>query len=434
MSWIQDIFSPETRKWEDFYRNRWQHDRRVRSTHGVNCTGGCSWMVFVKNGIVTWELQATDYPKLKGDVPPYEPRGCQRGISSSWYIYSPIRVKYPYIRGALLDLYREAKEKYGDPVLAWDAVVSNPESRKRYQRARGKGGFRQGTWEESLEIIAASTVHTIKEHGPDRVVGFSPIPAMSMLSYAAGARFLQLMGGVALSFYDWYSDLPNASPETWGEQTDVAESADWYHSKFVACVGSNVTMTRTPDAHFLTESRHNGTKVVVFSPDFSMVSKSADQWLPINAGQDGAFWMAVNHVILKEFFEDKDTPMFTEYIKNFSDTPFLVSLKKTGNEYRAGRFLNASQVDGYKDVENSEWKYLVFDKNTNKIRMPKGSVGHRWQTEKGHWNLEMKDDLDGKEIDPELTFIDSSDDVLDFVTDDFAGDKTVKREIPVKYV
>ena len=66
-------------------------------------------------------------------------------------------------------------------------------------------------------------VHTIKTHGPDRIAGFSPIPAMSMISYAAGARLLQLIGGVSLSFYDWYCDLPPASPETWGEQTDVHE-------------------------------------------------------------------------------------------------------------------------------------------------------------------------------------------------------------------
>jgi nitrate reductase alpha subunit len=34
----------------------------VRSTHGVNCTGSCSWKVFVKDGIITWESQQTDYP------------------------------------------------------------------------------------------------------------------------------------------------------------------------------------------------------------------------------------------------------------------------------------------------------------------------------------------------------------------------------------
>ena len=27
---------------EDSYRERWRHDKVVRSTHGVNCTGSCS--------------------------------------------------------------------------------------------------------------------------------------------------------------------------------------------------------------------------------------------------------------------------------------------------------------------------------------------------------------------------------------------------------
>ena len=30
------------RDWEDSYRQRWQFDKIVRSTHGVNCTGSCS--------------------------------------------------------------------------------------------------------------------------------------------------------------------------------------------------------------------------------------------------------------------------------------------------------------------------------------------------------------------------------------------------------
>ena len=77
-------------------------------------------------------------------------------------------------------------------------------------------------------------VSTVKRYGPDRVIGFSPIPAISEISYAAGSRFLSLLGGVPMSFYDWYCDLPNASPEIWGEQTDVHESADWYNARFIA--------------------------------------------------------------------------------------------------------------------------------------------------------------------------------------------------------
>ena len=36
------VATGEDRTWEDAYRNRWAHDKIVRSTHGVNCTGSCS--------------------------------------------------------------------------------------------------------------------------------------------------------------------------------------------------------------------------------------------------------------------------------------------------------------------------------------------------------------------------------------------------------
>jgi len=58
-------------------------------------TGSCSWKVYVKGGIVTWETQQTDYPRTRPDLPNHEPRGCARGASYSWYLYSGNRVKYP---------------------------------------------------------------------------------------------------------------------------------------------------------------------------------------------------------------------------------------------------------------------------------------------------------------------------------------------------
>ena len=79
----------DTRASEESYRERWRHDKEVRSTHGVNCTGSCSWKVCVKDGIITWESQQVDYPSIGPDSPEYEPRGCPRGASFSWYTYSP---------------------------------------------------------------------------------------------------------------------------------------------------------------------------------------------------------------------------------------------------------------------------------------------------------------------------------------------------------
>ena len=438
--WIKDQHDPKLRDWEEFYRNRWQHDKIVRSTHGVNCTGGCTWQIYVKDGIVTWEMQGLDYPALEAGLPPYEPRGCQRGISFSWYIYSPLRVKYPYARGALLDLWKQARAQHEDPVEAWQSLVENPEARARWQRARGKGGFRRIDWDSIVELIAASNIYTIKKWGPDRIAGFSPIPAMSMISYAGGSRMLQLMGAVSLSFYDWYSDLPPASPETWGEQTDVAESADWFNSKLLAVMGANLNMTRTPDCHFAAEARYNGTKMWVFSPDFSQVAKYADEWIALNAGQDGAWWMAVNHVLLKEFHHDKQTPYFTSYLRKFSDAPFLIVLdEQEGDALRPGRLLRANRLERYGAVENGDWQFLMWDEKESRPKMPMGSVGFRWakhggKGHKGKWNLLLKDGLDHSDIHPALTFLHDNDGIEQVSLDDFGEGVILTRGVPVKRI
>ncbi len=43
--------------------------------------------------------------------------------------------------------------------------------------------------------------------------------------------------------------------------------------------------------------------------------------------------------------------------------------------------------------------------------MPRGTLGFRWQHEKGQWNLEMKDGVDGQDIDARTTFLEANDGV-----------------------
>ncbi|WP_223830515.1 nitrate reductase subunit alpha [Nocardiopsis quinghaiensis] len=373
---------------DTFYRDRWNHDKVVRSTHGVNCTGSCSWKVYVKDGIITWEGQQTDYPSVGPDRPEYEPRGCPRGAAFSWYTYSPTRVRYPYVRGVLLDMYREAKRRTGDPVLAWADIVSDPERSRRYKAVRGKGGLVRASWDEAVEMAAAAHVHTTKEFGPDRVAGFSPIPAMSMVSQAAGSRFYSLIGGTMLSFYDWYADLPVASPQVFGDQTDVPESGDWWDAGYLIMWGSNVPVTRTPDAHWMVEARYRGQKVVVVSPDYADSTKFADEWLAAQPGTDGALAMAMGHVLLKEFFVDRTTPYFDDYVKRYTDLPFLVRLDRDGDSYRPGKFLTADDLGD--TGENAAFKTVLLDERTDEATVPNGSLGFRYGDEgKGRWNLEL---------------------------------------------
>jgi nitrate reductase / nitrite oxidoreductase, alpha subunit len=435
------VVTKEDRTWEDAYRKRWQHDKIVRSTHGANCTGSCSWKIYVKGGIVTWETQQTDYPRTRPDLPNHEPRGCSRGASYSWYLYSGNRLKHPLIRSRLLKAWREARA-IREPVAAWGSIVEDPTKRASYVKLRGHGGFVRADWAEVNEIIAAANAYTAKKHGPDRIIGFSPIPAMSMVSYAAGSRYLSLLGGTCMSFYDWYCDLPPASPQTWGEQTDVPESADWYNSGFIMLWGSNVPQTRTPDAHFFTEARYKGAKAVVISPDYSEASKFGDIWLSPKQGTDAALAMAFGHVILKEFYLDRQVDYFQEYARQYTDMPMLVRLVKKDGRLQPDRLLRASDFDGSLNEDNNpEWKTIAFDKNAGRVVCPRGSIGFRWG-EKGKWNLEEKS-ANGDDTDLSISLIDNRDDAVDVAFpyfgnrqhDHFHGTDhpdVLERRVPVK--
>ena len=242
-------------------------------------------------------------------------------------------------------------------------------------------------WEEASELIAAATVHAIREHGPDRVGGFTPIPAMSPVSFAAGTRFLSLIGGHTTTFYDWYADLPPASPQVFGDQTDVPESADWWDASYLIVWGTNLPITRTPDAHFMTEARYRGQKVVVVSPDYSDHVKFADDWLPAQPGTDGALAMAMGHVMLKEFWVDRRGRRASRTTASASPTCRCSSRSSERDGVHVpGRFLTAADLGD--EGEHAEWKPVVLDAVTGAPAVPNGSVGFRYGEQgKGRWNL-----------------------------------------------
>lgn len=134
------------REWEDTYRDRWSFDKCVHSTHGVNCTGSCCWNIYVKNGLVAWENQEHNYPETSPDMPDFAPRGCPRGAKFSWYLYNPHRIKYPYLRGELAALWREARKEHKTALEAWRASPMIPPRRSaiRKRAARAASCARAG--------------------------------------------------------------------------------------------------------------------------------------------------------------------------------------------------------------------------------------------------------------------------------------------------
>jgi hypothetical protein len=165
--------------------------------------------------------------------------------------------------------------------------------------------------------------------------------------------------------------------------------------------GSNVPVTRTPDAHFMTEARYRGQKVITVSPDYADNTKFADEWLAPHPGTDGALAMAMGHVILKEFLVERRTPRFIDYLKRFSDAPYLITLDERGDAWVPGKFLTAADLGGFTArVANAEFKTVMLNDRSQPV-VPNGSLGHRFSADdEGSWNLDLGD------IDPLLSIAD----------------------------
>ncbi len=231
-----------------------------------------------------------------------------------------------------------------------------------------------------------------------------------------------------LSFYDWYADLPVASPQVFGDQTDVPESADWFDAGYLIMWGSNVPVTRTPDAHYMTEARYRGQKVVVVSPDYADNTKFADEWLPARPGTDAALAMSMGHVILKEFFVETTTPYFCDYVKKYTDLPFLVTLAERDGAWLPGKFLTAADLGD--TAEGSSSKTVLLDAAGNPV-VPNGSLGHRFTASgEGKWNL----DLQG--VDPLLTLYGAHGELTAVQLPRFDGERpgVLTRGVPTKTI
>ncbi len=222
--------------------------------------------------------------------------------------------------------------------------------------------------------------------------------------------------------------------------------ADWYNAGYLLLWGSNVPQTRTPDAHFYTEARYRGTKSAVICPDYSEAAKFGDVWLNVKQGTDAALAMAFGHVILREFHLDRQSEYFSDYCRKYSDFPMLVRLEEKDGQLIPGRFLRADDLsDKLGQDNNPEWKTVAWNRGTNGLSVPNGSVGFRWG-EDGKWNLEERAGSDDTDLAMSLILEEDHDDIagVDFpyfgadATENFStGDKrpnVLTKNVPVKRI
>lgn len=299
--------------WEDVMRRKWTWDRVAKGTHGTNCTGNCAFNVYVKNGIVWREEQQGLYGHSGPDVPDYGPRGCQKGLRHSKYMYGKQRVLYPM---------------------------------KRVGK-RGEGKWQRVTWDQAMDEIADRFIDHSVQSGP-RSISFDLGTQMVLkrASFAALGRFGTLSGIELPEAFAGVGDLPTGVQMTVGEALLGDTMAAVFKSRCCLVWFCNPAVTRIPDAHFFWEARYNGTEVVAISPEFTPTAIHASRWLNPKPGTDTALALAMAEVIVRENLIDAD------YIREQSDLPFLVRTD-------TGRFLRETDLSA--DPSARDNRFYVWD-------------------------------------------------------------------------
>ena len=314
--------------WEDVMSRKWTWDRVVRGSRGLNCTGHCAFNIYVKNGIVWREEQQGEYGRSGDDAPDYGPRGCQKGIRHSKYMYGKQRVLYPM-------------KRVGD---------------------RGEGKWQRISWDQAIDEIADKVIEHATQSGPDSITfAMGTQMILKRASFTALFRFANVTGIVIPETFAGVGDLPVGAYMTLGYNLPGDNMAAVYKSKCVLVWAANPAATRIPDAHFFWEAKYNGTEVITISPDFSATAIHSSRWLNPKPGTDTALAMAMVQTIIADDLIDRD------YVREQTDLPFLV---RTDN----GKFLRASDL-GESDDKASSSFYFWDEKTKKPVRAPGTGFG-----------------------------------------------------------
>jgi nitrate reductase alpha subunit len=87
----------------------------------------------------------------------------------------------------------------------------------------------------------------------------------------------------------------------------------------------------------------------------------------------------------------KNRSRSSEYVRQYTDLPFLIKLEQRGDQLVPGKNLTAADLGGELGaVENAAFKPAVLDETTDSVVIPQGSLGFRYGEDGvGKWNLDL---------------------------------------------
>ena len=312
------------RDWKDVYRNEWRWDRVRWGSHTNQCfPGGCSFRVYSRDGVVWREEQAARSAACNPDYPDYNPQGCQKGCGFHHVLTSGERVRFPL-------------KRVGE---------------------RGEGRWRRLGWDEALAEIADAILDAHASHGPESVIVDAPHIHAGTVALSGALRLTRTLHALMPDLNVGIGDDLKGLLQTFGKMHLGYTADNFFDAELIVLTNTNPSYTAPATYHFLTEARYNGSEIVLLAPDYNASALCADVHVPLRAGTDAAFWLAVCQVMVSEDLHQPD------FMREQTDLAILVRRD-------TGRYLRATEVDG-----GREDQLYFFDSSANRIaEAPRGTL------------------------------------------------------------
>jgi anaerobic selenocysteine-containing dehydrogenase len=254
----------------------------VKSTCGL-CQTGCGVIVHVAGERVIQVEGDPDSPVNKGVL-------CEKGLASIEYLYAPSRLKQPL-------------QRIGE---------------------RGRGEWKEISWDAALERIAGQFTKIKGKYGPESLVfmrgcfkGGYQGTHLARFANALGAPNIASMGSVC------YVPRTNGSVITHG-YSPVPDYS--YPPGCILVWGANLAETRIGEHRQTIRALEGGSKLLVIDPRKTKLSQKAEIWIQPRPGSDLAVALGMINVIINQDLYDKTfvsnwTVGFDELKRHVQDYP-----------------------------------------------------------------------------------------------------------------
>ncbi len=223
----------------------------------LDCPDSCGIIAKVENGKVVALNGDPDHPYTKGYL-------CRKMRSYSERVYSAERILYPQVRVG----------------------------------KKGEGKFKRIGWDEALHLFAQKLTSVRETYGGEAILPYQYAGNMGELNRNAGYALFNKLGASRLD-ETICSAAAGAGmalhlPGVPGSPPEVAEDAN-----LIVAWGINIKVTNIHFWQYVAAARKRGALVLVIDPYKNDTGKSADMYIPVKPGGDGALALGAIKVLLE---------------------------------------------------------------------------------------------------------------------------------------